>query len=124
MTLINRQLFLACLLCLAALFFAAGCSSPQPSPIHYRTGPDETPRSMATAAHDTLILTRIKSKLASDDLVDPGEIRIRVRHQVAILEGYARDVYHRRMVINLVRTVDGVVRVEDRMGLIHPPTPY
>ncbi|WDP88783.1 MAG: BON domain-containing protein [Desulfobacter sp.] len=108
------------------LLLAAGCASapPKGSPVYYNRAPEETPRSVFTAAEDTLILARIKSKLFSDDLVDQDDIDIRVRHGVVILEGNARDIYHRRMIMDLIQTVDGVVRIENRMALIHSGTTF
>jgi len=108
------------------LILGLGCS-PVPktqSPVYYEQAPKEAPRSVFTAAKDTLILARVKTKLFSDDLVDQGEIDISVRHGVVFLEGNAQDIYHRRMITDLIQTVDGVVRVENRLNMIHSGTTF
>lgn len=111
---------------ISLVILGLGCSTApkKESPVYFEQAPEEAPRSVFTAAEDTLILARIKSKLFSDDLVDQGGIDIRVRHGVVFLEGSARDVYHRRMITDLIQTVDGVVRVENRLNMIHTGTTF
>ena len=101
-----------------------GCTpgTPQGAPV-YPSG-DPAPRSFATAAHDTLILGRIKAKLFSDDLVDGDGMDITVRHCVVFVTGYAADDYDRRMTVDLIRTVDGVKRVESRLQVRHKGTTF
>jgi len=120
----NLRAFLYTVILLGMI--GSGCSTaPQKgSPVYYQQDPRHAPRSFFTAAEDTLTLTRIKTKLFSDDLVDQGDIDITVRHGVVFLEGYARDIYHRRILTDLVQTVEGVSRVENRLGMKHPGTTF
>lgn len=127
-TILNNSLYMNSLKSglIGLLVMGMGCS-PAPetgSPVYYEQTPKEAPRSVFTAAEDTLILARIKAKLFSDDLVDQGGIDISVLHGVVFLEGSARDIYHRRMITDLIQTVDGVVRVENRLSMIHTGTTF
>jgi len=102
-------------LCLLGLFFlfSPGCA-PQGSPVFH--APSRTsPRSPVTAVKDTVLLARIQSKIFSDGLVSHGDADITVRHRVVYLEGTTSDQNQARMLANLIRTIDGVVRVENRM---------
>ncbi len=104
----------------------SGCApGPQEgSPVYYQPSPEHRQRSALTAAEDALLLARIKAKIFSDELVDQGRVTIKVRHGVAILEGKAQDVYHRRLLMDLIRTVDGVVGVKNQTDLIHKGTTF
>ncbi len=101
---------LACLVC---LFVFSSCA-PQGSPVYH--APSRTsPRSAVTAVKDTALLARIQAKVFSDDLVSLGDADITVRHGVVYLEGATSDQNQARMLADLIRTVDGVVRVENHM---------
>ncbi len=108
------------------LVLAVGCtSSPnQGSPVYYTPSPQETPRSFITVMDDSLTLARIKKKLFSDDLVDQDDIEITVRHSVVYLSGTAQDDYHRRMLTDLIRTVEGVGRIENKLQVTHRGTTF
>ena len=100
-------------ICLLCLFFGPGCA-PQGSPVFH--APSRTsPRSPVTAVKDTVLLARIQTKIFSDDLVSHGDADITVRHGVVYLEGTTWDLNQARMLANLIRTVDGVIRVENRL---------
>ena len=111
-------------LVLITVLFAAGCASGanQGSPVYPPV--DQAQRSFATTARDTLILARIKTKLFSDDLVDGDGMDITVRRAVVFVTGYAVDDYDRRMTVDLIRTVDGVKRVESRLLVRHKGTTF
>lgn len=118
------RVWLLSILCLA-LFWPAGCASPpRNSAVYHAPSPRNAPRSAATAAKDTLILGRIKSKIFSDDLVSQGDADIIVRHGVVYLEGKAGDHYQGRMLADLIRTVDGVVRVENHLQATRTGTSF
>lgn len=124
MTLSNR---LKIILAIGLMVAVSGCTTSEPSngsPVYYSPSPEQAPRSIATAAEDTFLLAKVKAKFVSDDLVDDSGIDITVRHGVVILEGTAQDAHHRRMAVDLARTVDGVVRVENRLRLIHTGTTF
>ncbi len=108
------------------LLLGLGCSTTPEhgSVVYYDPAPQQAPRSVFTAVEDTLVLARIKTKLFSDDLVDQGEIDITVRHGVVFMQGNAQDIYHRRMITDLIQTVEGVVRIENRLGMIHQGTTF
>ncbi len=108
------------------LILVVGCaSSPnQGSPVYYTPSPQETPRSFTTVMDDSLTLARIKTKIFSDDLVDQDGIEITVHHGVVYLSGTAQDTYHRRMVADLIRTVDGVGRIENQLRVAHRGTTF
>jgi len=108
------------------LILVVGCaSSPnQGSPVYHTASPQETPRSFTTVMDDSLTLARIKTKIFSDDLVDQDGIEITVRHGVVYLTGTAQDNYHRRMIADLIRTVEGVGRIENRLRVAHRGTTF
>ncbi len=108
------------------LVLVVGCaSSPnQGSPVYYTASPQEAPRSFTTVMDDSLTLARIKTKIFSDDLVDQDGIEITVRHGVVYLTGTAQDNYHRRMVADLIRTVEGVGRIENQLHVAHRGTTF
>ncbi len=106
------------------LILVLGCaSSPnQGSPVYYTASPQE--RSFTTVLDDSLTLARIKTKIFSDDLVDQDGIEITVRHGVVYLTGTAQDNYHRRMIADLIRTVEGVGRIENKLNVAHSGTTF
>ncbi|MCG8616721.1 MAG: BON domain-containing protein [Desulfobacterales bacterium] len=113
--------------CLSAVIcMVVGCTSSQsPGPAVYHANThQEAPRSVITVVDDSLTLAKIKKKIFYDDLVDQDDIDISVRHGVVYLTGTAKDEYHRRMMTDLIRTVDGVTRIENRMNLAHRGTVF
>lgn len=92
--------------------------------MYHKATPQEAPRSVLTVVDDSLTLAKIKKKIFYDDLVDQDDIDISVRHGVVYLDGTAQDEYHRRMMEDLIRTVDGVTRIENRMNLAHRGTVF
>ena len=100
----------------AAVWLFQGCAAaPQGSPVYSLSSPREAPRSATTVAGDALILTRIKMKIHSDDLVSSEGAHITVRRGVVYLDGTCMDHYQGRMLADLIRTVEGVARVENRL---------
>ena len=108
------------------LFHTWGCTSNRPdrSPVYHAGSPEESPRSLTTVLDDSLTLAKIKKKISDDELVDQDDIHISVRHGVVHLTGTARDIYHRQMMESLIRTVEGVNRIENRMRLAHRATAF
>lgn len=108
--------FFPLLFCSIPLLFQSCTAGPEAGgPVYSLSSPREAPRSAATIASDALILTRIQSKIHSDDLVSQEGAQITVRHGVVYLEGSCTDHYQGRMLADLIRTVDGVAGVENRL---------
>jgi|GEM_PF-1744518 len=101
-------------LCLFLLCFQ-GCAPGSQGAAVYHAPSQTSPRSPATAVKDTVLVARIQAKVFSDDLVSNSDADISVRHGVVYLEGISLDHNQTRMLVNLIRTVDGVIRVENRM---------
>ena len=99
----------------------AGCTQTAPglSPVMYDPSPRQATRSISTIAADTLILSRVKATLFSDDLLNTRDLHVIVRHGVVYLSGQVRTHEDRNMAGHLVRGVDGVVRVENQVRVSH-----
>nr|WP_319493065.1 BON domain-containing protein [uncultured Desulfobacter sp.] len=90
--------------------------------MYYESSMENRTRSPATFVSDAVLLTRVRSKFISDDMVDDDEIQIKVRHGVVYLDGWVADSYQRRMAQALAQSVDGVNRVVSRLRLTNPGT--
>jgi hyperosmotically inducible protein len=105
------------------LLILPGCGSPNTgSPVYYESSTENRTRSPATFVSDAVLVTRVKSRFISDDMVDDDGIHVKVRHGVVYLDGWVADRYQRRMVQDLVRSIDGVDRVVSRLKLTNPGT--
>ncbi len=105
------------------LLILPGCGPPTTgSPVYYESSMENRTRSPATFVSDAVLLTRVRSKFISDDMVDDDEIQIKVRHGVVYLDGWVADSYQRRMAQALAQSVDGVNRVVSRLRLTNPGT--
>jgi len=67
-------------------------------------------------------MARVKSKFMSDDMVDDTRIHVKVRHGVVYLDGWVADAYQHRMARDLIKSIDGVARVESRLQIANPGT--
>lgn len=106
-----------------ALLIMPGCGSKNTgSPVYYQSNTEERSRSPVAFVSDTVLMARIKSKFMSDDMVDDDGIHVKVRHGVVYLDGWVIDTYQRRMAQDLVRSIDGVVRLVSRLQLTNPGT--
>lgn len=101
-----------------------GCASQGGSPVYSAPSPKDAPRSAIRVMQDSLILTRIKTRIFSDDMANGAGIDITVRHGVVYLTGTTRDHYQGRVVADLIRGVEGVVRVENQLNESHPGTTF
>ena len=117
--------------CLAAFLVISsllitGCANQghKGSPVYSSPSPKYAPRSVITVMEDSLILTRIKTRIFSDDMVNGDGIDITVRHGVVYLTGMTKDHYQGRMAADLIRGVEGVVRVENQLNESHPGTTF
>ena len=90
--------------------------------MYYQSSRENQPRSPVAFVSDAVLLTRVKSRFISDDMVDDDEIHVKVRHGVVYLDGWVADRYQRRMAQDLVQSIDGVNRVVSRLKLTHPGT--
>jgi hypothetical protein len=70
------------------------------------------------AAVDGTLATKIKSKMALDDLVKARSIRVRATHGVVTLEGTVRSDAERRRAVELARDTEGVHDVHDRLEVL------
>nr|WP_321398192.1 BON domain-containing protein [uncultured Desulfobacter sp.] len=105
------------------LLILPGCGQPTTgAPVYYESSMENRTRSPATFVSDAVLLTRVKSKFISDDMVDDDEIQIKVRHGVVYLDGWVADSYQRRMAQALAQSIDGVNRVVSRLRLTNPGT--
>lgn len=114
------------ILLIVVLCAAGGCATDQSQgpAVYHADSHREAPRSFKTVVDDSLTLARINKKLFSDDLVARDGIDISVRHGVVHVTGTARDEYHRRMILDLIRMVEGVSRIKDRLELAHKGTQF
>ena len=105
------------------LLILAGCGPPNTgSPVYYHSSRENQTRSPAAFVSDAVLLTRVKSRFISDDLVDDDGIDVKVRHGVVYLDGWVADRFQRRMAQDLVQSIDGVNRVVSRLKLTNPGT--
>ena len=97
-------------------FGLTGCSSQMNASPVFSLTPDSAPsRSFSTLMEDSIISTRIKTKMISDDFVKAGPIDVDVYNGVAYLKGTVETDSQKRMTGDLVRGVEGVVRVENHL---------
>lgn len=87
--------------------------------VYSRYEPQDQPRSLTTLMSDKLLATRVRSRLKSDDLVDSRHIDVEVRHGIVRLTGQADHESSSRMAADLIRSMEGVVRVENRIQIQH-----
>jgi hyperosmotically inducible protein len=94
-----------------------GCGSEKgASPVFSgTTDPANTPRSFSTRLDDSIISSRVKTRMISDDFVKAGPVNVDVYNGVAYLKGTVETDSLRRMTADLVRGVEGVVRVENQL---------
>jgi hyperosmotically inducible protein len=98
-----------------------GCRSKIDGPPVLSPHPDPgTPRSFSTTMNDSMTLAKIKTRMISDDLVKSGPIDVDVNNGVAFLTGVVETDSQRRMAADLVRGVEGVFRVENRLTVSSP----
>ena len=118
---------MALILSVFTLFLSPSCASQKTntgSPVYYQSVTEQSARSTATVVSDTLLMTRVKSKFMSDDMVDDTNIHVKVRHGVVYLDGWVSDTYQHRMARDLVRSIDGVTRVVSRLQMTNPGTVF
>ena len=108
-----------------AMLIMPGCGPKKTgSPVYYQSNTEDRSRSPVAFVSDTLLMARIKSKFTSDDMVDDDDIHVKVRHGVVYLDGWVADAYQRRIVLDLVKSIDGVGRVVSRLQLTNPGTVF
>ncbi len=125
----HRSSYIIPILCLASFLVISshlitGCASQGGSPVYSAPSPKDAPRSAIRVMQDSLILTRIKTRIFSDDMANGAGIDVTVRHGVVYLTGTTRDHYQGRVVADLIRGIDGVVRVENQLNESHPGTTF
>jgi hyperosmotically inducible protein len=67
------------------------------------------------AVSDGALTTKIKSKMALDDLVDAANISVKTEDGVVTLTGVVKSARERERAVALARETNGVTRVEDRL---------
>ena len=70
---------------------------------------------VATAATDAMITTKINAALAADDQLKAIKIDVDTRDGDVVLSGTAPDAGSRERATSLARAVDGVVAVDNRL---------
>ncbi|WP_083927943.1 BON domain-containing protein [Desulfobacter curvatus] len=115
----------SCILFLVSCSILPGCGTTNTgSPVYYQPNTEDRTRSPVVFVSDTVLMTKIKSKFISDDMVDGDGIHIKVRHGVVYLDGWVADTYQSRMAQDLVKSIDGVVRVVSRLQFTNPGTVF
>ena len=102
--------------CLCALFLFTGCGPALVGTAGvgaYKGAPDE--RTVGTMIDDSVTATRVKTKLASDDLVKARHIDVDCVNTVVYLSGVVRTDSQRRMAGDIARSVPHVSRVENQL---------
>lgn len=120
----DKKLPLICFFAVLALFFS-GCAT---SPVliagagsqGYKVANDQ--RSFGTIIDDSIISTKITSRLISDDFVKSGNIDVDVLNGVVYLIGVAKSDSQKRMAADIARGVEGVLKVVNQLivGKITP----
>ncbi len=114
-------------LLLLILMMAAGCSTGNPdtgSPVYSHSSAEQPGRSPADVISDSLLYSRVALKFNSDDMVDDDGIHIKVRKGAVYLDGRVADIYQRRIATDLARSVEGVVRVVNRLQIANQGTVF
>ncbi len=70
---------------------------------------------VASAATDAMITTKINAALAADDQLKATKIDVDTRNGHVVLSGTAPDTGSRERATSLARAVDGVVAVDNRL---------
>ena len=68
-------------------------------------------------ARDAALTTKIKSKMALDDIVKAGDINVDTTDRVVTLHGRVDSVAEHDRAVRLAQETDGVVSVNDRLTL-------
>ncbi len=76
---------------------------------------NEAGATVATAATDAMITTKINAALAADDQLKAIKIDVDTRDGRVVLSGTAPDADSRDRATTLARAVDGVVAVDNRL---------
>lgn len=110
--------FLSQLIALLALtFYSFGCSSPAliagAGTTGYKTAVDK--RSFGTIVDDSIISSKVKSKLFSDDFVKSRHIDVDVLRGVVYLTGAIESTSQKRMAADIARGVEGVRKVVNQL---------
>lgn len=68
---------------------------------------------------DSAVTARIKRRLFQDDMVPAKDIKVTVDNGVATLEGDAPSEEIALRALEIARATEGVVKVENRISIIH-----
>jgi osmotically-inducible protein OsmY len=78
---------------------------------------NEAANTVATAATDATITTKINAALAADDRLKAIKIDVDTRNGKVVLTGTAPDAGSRERATTLAKAVEGVVDVENRLSV-------
>jgi hyperosmotically inducible periplasmic protein len=78
---------------------------------------NEAANTVATAATDATITTKINAALAADDRLKAIKIDVDTRNGKVVLTGTAPDADSRERATTLAKAVEGVVDVENRLSV-------
>ncbi len=99
-------------------FLLTGCGSQNAaSPVFSAPSGPGSSRSFSTTWDDSIICARVKTKMISDDFVKAGPIDVAVYNGVVYLTGTVPSDSQKRMVADLTRGVEGVIKVENQLTL-------
>lgn len=107
------------------IYIFSGCSSGTISgPVTGVSRPSSDSRSIGAFVDDSMILTSIKTKMLSDDFIESRQIHIDVINGVVYLTGTVESLSQKRMAADIARSVDGVKRVENQLGIGKSPAGF
>jgi hyperosmotically inducible protein len=99
------------------ILFTSCSSQNNASPVFSAPSQPGSPRSFSTAWNDSIICTKVKTRMISDEFVEAGPIDVDVYNGIVYLTGIAQTDSQKRMAADLARGVEGVIRVENQLTL-------
>jgi hyperosmotically inducible periplasmic protein len=93
------------------LALLSGCNNPQGA------NSASAPTTIGTEVDDSVITTRIRSALMSNDNIKSLDIKVRTRKGEAMLSGFADNQSQIDLIVTLVQGIEGVKSVTNQLSL-------
>ncbi|OIQ84906.1 osmotically-inducible protein Y precursor [mine drainage metagenome] len=93
------------------LALLSGCNNPQ------GTNSASAPTTIGTEVDDSVITTRIRSALMSNDNIKSLDIKVKTRKGEAMLSGFADNQSQIDLIVTLVQGIEGVKSVTNQLSL-------